>query len=333
MTKFKTWMLAAVAAAPIIMKLAPALCATAAAAGADLTHDEGAFGRQQGVQVGLQDFTKMPPPALERPPPAVHCETLRRCPDERAALANNSMITWMRASQLVLTRMLRIFQLVCAEARAPFWLADGTLLGAARHRGFIPWDTDADVMIFERDFERVRRVGEEWLRKLGVTIQMSTPVRLRDTSSCYYDYLWRENIVRRGKHGEKTGKPPQIGLQIDVYFMETFNVTSKYLGAPRNDTWVTYWPGTSFPMAWVEDPAAHTRQRGALPARTRTMLFEGFHMPVPRNTEKVLDQAPNVGKAWHKLPPPSKRKSNEGEVDPFRTCANALSNFGWVMQK
>ena len=47
------------------------------------------------------------------------------------------------------------FTELCAEHHLTYYLMDGTLLGAVRHAGFVPWDDDVDVAMPREDYERL----------------------------------------------------------------------------------------------------------------------------------------------------------------------------------
>lgn len=55
----------------------------------------------------------------------------------------------------VLLGMLKKFDRFCEEHNLVYYLANGTLLGAIRHDGFIPWDDDADIVMPRKDYERL----------------------------------------------------------------------------------------------------------------------------------------------------------------------------------
>ena len=51
--------------------------------------------------------------------------------------------------------MLDAFDTVCKKYGLRYSLAYGTLLGAVRHKGFIPWDDDLDIMMPREDYQRL----------------------------------------------------------------------------------------------------------------------------------------------------------------------------------
>lgn len=64
----------------------------------------------------------------------------------------------LRRDQLELLRMLKVVDEICKENGIQWWLSSGTLLGAARHRGFIPWDDDLDIVLLKRDYKRLEKI-------------------------------------------------------------------------------------------------------------------------------------------------------------------------------
>lgn len=61
----------------------------------------------------------------------------------------------IRAYQLKLLRMLELFDAFAKENQIPYFLLGGSVLGAVRHQGFIPWDDDVDIGLYQLDYERM----------------------------------------------------------------------------------------------------------------------------------------------------------------------------------
>lgn len=63
----------------------------------------------------------------------------------------------------VLLSILRSFHEVCINHNLKYYISDGTLLGAVRHKGFIPWDDDIDVSMPRPDYDIFIREATNWL--------------------------------------------------------------------------------------------------------------------------------------------------------------------------
>lgn len=64
---------------------------------------------------------------------------------------------WMVSLDLLLE-----FDQVCRKRGLQYYLAGGTLLGAIRHQGFIPWDDDADVYMLRKDFDKLPMFADDF---------------------------------------------------------------------------------------------------------------------------------------------------------------------------
>ena len=60
----------------------------------------------------------------------------------------------MTTEQRSLFELLKTFSAICDEYGLQYFLVGGTLLGAVRHQGFIPWDDDVDVAMPHEDYQR-----------------------------------------------------------------------------------------------------------------------------------------------------------------------------------
>lgn len=76
----------------------------------------------------------------------------------------------LRDLQLCDAELLKIFHLVCKKHSLTYWLDYGTLLGAVRHNGFIPWDDDLDVAMPRKDYDRALEILPSELAKVGIDV-------------------------------------------------------------------------------------------------------------------------------------------------------------------
>lgn len=80
-------------------------------------------------------------------------------PQERKYLSEQELA---RLQQILLEMILEVDR-ICKKHHITYYLGGGTLLGAVRHQGFIPWDDDADLIFRREDYVKFRRVVKKEL--------------------------------------------------------------------------------------------------------------------------------------------------------------------------
>ena len=118
----------------------------------------------------------------------------------------------LREIQLESLKILKKVDEICKNEGLRYWLAYGTLIGAVRHKGFIPWDDDVDIWMPREDYEKLLSFfewHEEELKPLVVT---------RNTHARLIPYLiTRISNIKFQMVGEMADDVPELGTFIDVY--------------------------------------------------------------------------------------------------------------------
>lgn len=143
--------------------------------------------------------------------------------------------TLTRQCQLVMFRMLKILDYLCRKHAIEYFVTGGTMLGAVRHKGFIPWDDDVDVGMTRANYEKFVKFAVPELPKdmffqndetdPGYPSAHYMEARLRDKYSRY-------STEEKGFHN---------GLQIDISVYDKAYLPHNYFIYVVNRFFVKYY--------------------------------------------------------------------------------------------
>lgn len=231
---------------------------------------------------------------------------------------------------------------VCRRHRIPYWLGSGTLLGAVRHGGFIPWDDDVDIEFRREDYPRLLQVLTQ------ETAGTDYAVQTHDTDPGYF-FTYAKLRDRRSRLQEQTGYDRIFtyqGIYLDLFVLEpmtkplhwlsnrTFGIIYKVLRNPEYNTQqlirktdsiyrvnmrfvfpllrllsrlfsprlLTYSPG--IPFESQRDPAE------LFPLST--VVFEGHRFSAPHNPEAYLRR---MFGNWQRLPDVDKISTHTARLE------------------
>lgn len=124
----------------------------------------------------------------------------------------------------IMVNMLNHLHEICQKHDIKYYLWGGTLIGAIRHKGFIPWDDDIDIAMPREDYERFIEVYR--LLYSGGNIEIVTI----DTNNAYY-LPYAKLIDTTTSLIESISEPIEIGVFLDVFPID--NLSNEYKDAKK----------------------------------------------------------------------------------------------------
>ena len=208
-----------------------------------------------------------------------------------------------RDVQLAGLYLLKEFDYICKQQNIHYWLDFGALLGAIRHKGFIPWDDDIDIGMMREDYNKLRQVFDSAKRDTNLYLKYQTDLNHKHTlmKVCYkksqylfldifpYDTYnkklnWQEQIETtklHKKNREKFVKNIQFEDALDLH--EKFIELQKDFNRPECKQNDVIW-GHEFGHSWKKWIHSYDTM-----FPLKEIEFEGYIFPCPNDHSKYLE--------------------------------------------
>lgn len=120
-------------------------------------------------------------------------------------------------------RLLKKIEKICSENGLKFFLIRGTLLGAVRHKGFIPWDDDIDIALSREDYEKLIHLPQH---VFGEDCFLQTAQNDADGFFGIYARLRENNST--ALEMKNWGRCSHQGIWIDIFPLDSYDQDEKY---------------------------------------------------------------------------------------------------------
>ena len=130
-------------------------------------------------------------------------------------IMDNKMIVSREDQRKIQLNGLLYIKRICEENDIKYFLASGTLLGAVKYKGYIPWDDDIDICLFRSDYLRLIDAIE---KDNNPDFEMLTVYNTKD-----YYYPYAKLVHKRTKLLDNAKEIKKMGVFIDIFPMDSFN--------------------------------------------------------------------------------------------------------------
>lgn len=123
-----------------------------------------------------------------------------------------------------LRRMLEDFTNYCDEHGIRYYLSGGTLLGAIRHKGFIPWDDDIDINIPRPDIEKLYKISNGKIKKYYFVKPGEKRYKI---NSQFYKIFNEEFLIEKTPGNAIKSKTIYYPISLDIFPIDGFPSSTK----------------------------------------------------------------------------------------------------------
>ena len=211
--------------------------------------------------------------------------------------------------------LLRIFHNVCEKNGLTYWIDFGTLLGAERHGGFIPWDDDMDVTMPREDYNKALKIIPEEMAKIGIEVgefsfrpmaYFGFSFRHKETG-IWLDVFPADQCYIEGNVDNNYRELQKRVKKYQHYYKNHFNKVTQDVLAHKKKTLITEFysqSDTRNNAIFIHEPEFCDPQLLVSEVDEvfplKKMMFEGYEFYAPNMTQKYLTRM--YGKGYMGFP-------------------------------